>query len=114
VVEQGTARSVRMAQLQLAGKTGTAQNPQGPDHGWFIGFAPATRPLIVVGGIFENGLHGTVVAPYVARIAERYVLGPDTTEHGRGAEIVPLRVPEEAVPRPVTIDTTGRRGTGTR
>jgi len=114
VVEQGTARSVRMAQLQLAGKTGTAQNPQGPDHGWFIGFAPTTRPQIVVGGIFENGLHGTVVAPYVARIAERYVLGPDTTEHGRGAAIVPLRVPEETVPRPVTIDTTGRRGTGTR
>lgn len=113
VVEQGTGRAARMAQLQLAGKTGTAQNSQGPDHGWFIGFAPASRPLIVIGGIFENGLHGTVVAPYVARIAERYVLGPDTTAHGRAAEAVPLREPEDTAPAPVPMDT-ARRAPGTR
>jgi penicillin-binding protein 2 len=114
VVEQGTARASRMKQLQLAGKTGTAQNSQGPDHGWFIGFAPATRPLIVVGGIFENGLHGTVVAPYVARIAERYVLGPDTTAGGRAAASVPLRMPEDTAPVPVPLDSARRSVGGTR
>jgi penicillin-binding protein 2 len=114
VVEEGTARASRMKQLQLAGKTGTAQNSQGPDHGWFIGFAPATRPLIVVGGIFENGLHGTVVAPYVARIAERYVLGPDTTVGGRAAASVPLRMPDDTAPVPVPLDSARRSAGGTR
>src|SRR5437868_4997260 len=42
VVERGTARSAsgNAATLTIAGKTGTAQNPHGPAHGWFIGFAP--------------------------------------------------------------------------
>jgi len=105
VVEQGTARSVRMAQLQLAGKTGTAQETagKGKNDGWFIGFAPAARPLIVVGGVFEGIMqHGTVVAPLVARTAERYVLGPDTTRAGRSAE-VPLRELDDSVPTSVPV-----------
>jgi membrane peptidoglycan carboxypeptidase len=97
VVEQGTARAVRLASLQLAGKTGTAQNPEGPNTGWFIGFAPADRPQIVVAGVIEGAGHGTAVAPYVARIIERYVLGPDTTEQGRGFRPVRLAVPEDTV-----------------
>ena len=97
VVEQGTARAVRLASLQLAGKTGTAQNTEGANHGWFIGFAPADRPQIVVAGVIEGAGHGTAVAPYVARIIERYVLGPDTTARGRAGERVPLAVPEDTV-----------------
>lgn len=111
VVEQGTARSVRMAQLQLAGKTGTAQETggKGLNDGWFIAFAPAARPLIVVGGVFEGiTQHGTVVAPLVARTIERYVLGPDTTTKGRAAETVPLREPEDTVTTPVPLDTARR------
>ena len=114
VVEQGTARSVRLASLRLAGKTGTAQNTEGAEsHGWFIGFAPADRPQIVVGGIIENIGHGTAVAPYVARIIERYVLGPDSAAHGRGAEAVPLKVPEDTTPAVMPLDST-RRHLGTR
>ena len=101
VVERGTARGARLAQLHLAGKTGTAQNPHGLDHGWFIGFAPAERPAIVVGGIFEFGEHGTTVAPYVARVIERYLLGPDSA---RAAAIVPLAIPDDAKPRDVPLD----------
>ncbi len=110
VVEQGTARSVRLASLRLAGKTGTAQNTEGAqNHGWFIGFAPAERPEIVVGGVIENIGHGTAVAPYVARIIERYVLGPDTSAHGRGAEAVPLKVPEDTSPGAIPLDSVRRR-----
>src|SRR5258705_20756 len=47
VVEEGTARSGRLTGLQIAGKTGTAQNPHGASHGWFIGFAPADVPTFV-------------------------------------------------------------------
>src|SRR6267143_168912 len=73
VVEQGTARGSRLANLTIAGKTGTAQNPHGLDHGWFIGFAPADKPEIVVGAIVEFSQHGTAVAPLVARAIAHYL-----------------------------------------
>jgi penicillin-binding protein 2 len=78
VVEQGTARSGRLAALQIAGKTGTAQNSQGPDHAWFIGFGPADQPKIVVGAIIEFGRHGPAAVPLVARVIAHY-LGADST-----------------------------------
>jgi len=77
VVEQGTARASRMSNLTIAGKTATAQNPHGLDHGWFIGFAPAEKPEIVVGAIIEFAQHGTAVAPLVSKVIARY-LGADT------------------------------------
>jgi len=101
VVQRGTARGARLADLHLAGKTGTAQNPHGADHGWFVGFAPAEAPTIVVGGIMEHGLHGTTVAPYVARIVERFLLGP---ARSRGGEVVPLTIPQDSAPRSQPMD----------
>lgn len=73
VVQRGTAASSGGREIDMAGKTGTAQNPHGPDHGWFIGFAPATNPKIIVGSIMEFKLHGTVVAPYVAQVIRRFL-----------------------------------------
>ncbi len=93
VVERGTARGARLADLHLAGKTGTAQNPHGADHGWFIGFAPAENPRIVVGGIMEFGLHGTTVAPYVARVVERFLLGDSI--RGGPEDLRLLSVPDD-------------------
>jgi penicillin-binding protein 2 len=78
VVERGTGRGARVAELRIAGKTGTAQNSQGPDHGWFIGFAPADDPQIVVGAVIEFARHGSVVAPLVAQIIAHY-FGADTS-----------------------------------
>ncbi len=78
VVEQGTARGARLSDLKIAGKTGTAQNSQGPNHGWFIGFAPADNPQIVVGAVLEFARHGTAAAPLVARVIAHY-LGADTS-----------------------------------
>ncbi|MGH7498735.1 MAG: penicillin-binding protein 2, partial [Gemmatimonadales bacterium] len=78
VVERGTAARSRHADLAVAGKTGTAQNPHGKDHGWFIGFAPAEKPELVVGAIMEFAEHGTVAAPYVVSALRRYILGPDS------------------------------------
>ena len=73
VVDRGTAAASGGRDLRVGGKTGTAQNPQGPDHGWFIAFAPAENPKIVVGSIMEFALHGTAVAPYVVKVIRRYL-----------------------------------------
>jgi penicillin-binding protein 2 len=75
VVERGTARAAsgNAGTLTIAGKTGTAQNPHGPAHGWFIGFAPADKPEIVVGAIVEFAREGPYVAPLVARTITHYL-----------------------------------------
>ena len=73
VVQRGTAAASGGREINMAGKTGTGQNPHGPDHGWFIGFAPVENPQIVVGSIMEFKLHGSWVAPYVAQVMRRYL-----------------------------------------
>jgi penicillin-binding protein 2 len=75
----GTARGSRLRRWTLAGKTGTAQNPHGEDHAWFIGFAPAEAPAIVAMMIVEAGGHGSsAAAPYVSRLIERYLESIET------------------------------------
>ncbi|MBA3259773.1 MAG: hypothetical protein H0T68_09945, partial [Gemmatimonadales bacterium] len=105
VVERGTAAGSRRKDLAVAGKTGTAQNPHGKDHGWFIGFAPADKPELVVGGIMEFGEHGTTVAPYVVRALTRYLLGPDTVGTIKVKVLVDESVPpQDTAPRPIELD----------
>lgn len=70
----GTARGSRLRRWTLAGKTGTAQNPHGDDHAWFIGFAPADSAKIVAGAIVEAGGHGSsAAAPIVSRLIKFYL-----------------------------------------
>lgn len=45
--------------IDLAGKTGTAENPQGRDHGWFVAYGPFQNPNIVIAVIVENGGYGS-------------------------------------------------------
>jgi cell division protein FtsI/penicillin-binding protein 2 len=100
VVEQGTARGSRLAALTIAGKTGTAQNSHGADHGWFIGFAPADKPEIVVGSIIEFAQHGTAVAPLVARTIAHY-LGIEDTRF----QNIRITVPTDSAPQPFALPT---------
>ncbi|MGB9825545.1 MAG: peptidoglycan D,D-transpeptidase FtsI family protein, partial [Desulfofundulus sp.] len=44
VVKEGTGREAALPGITVAGKTGSAQNPGGEPHAWFVGFAPAERP----------------------------------------------------------------------
>jgi penicillin-binding protein 2 len=68
----GTAASANIKGLSFGGKTGSAQNPQNParDHAWFVGFAPAEDPQIVVGVFVEFGLHGYIAARIAKQIVE--------------------------------------------
>jgi penicillin-binding protein 2 len=60
--------------FEVAGKTGTAQNPLGEDHAWFIGFAPYEEPEIALAVVVDQGGSGSTVAGPVARkIFESYM-----------------------------------------
>lgn len=57
--------------VNVAGKTGTAENPQGSPHGWFIGFAPAEAPVVAVAVIIENsGQGGLDAAPVGGKVMQ--------------------------------------------
>ncbi len=64
--EHGTAKNLRTDLYTLGGKTGTAQNPHGENHSWFVGVAPLENPEIVICALVENAGHGSEVAAPVA------------------------------------------------
>lgn len=53
--------------VPIAGKTGTAENPHGDDHGWFVAYAPFNDPQIVVAVLIEQGGFGADSAVPIAR-----------------------------------------------
>ena len=67
VVTEGTGRAIDGPGLAIAGKTGTAENPGGAAHSWFIGFAPAQAPTLAVAVLVEHGGFGASVAAPIAR-----------------------------------------------
>ena len=64
---QGTAHWTRIPWLQVAGKTGTAQNPHGDHHSWYTAYAPADHPQIALAFIVENAGHGGDVSAPIAK-----------------------------------------------
>ena len=70
----GTATHIRLPDINIAGKTGTAQNPHGKDHAWFVGFAPYENPKIAVAVLVENvGFGGTHAAPIAQKVIQTYL-----------------------------------------
>lgn len=67
VVANGTGTRAQISSINVAGKTGTAENAQGKPHAWFIGFAPVENPKIVIAVIVENGGSGGSVAAPIAK-----------------------------------------------
>jgi penicillin-binding protein A len=78
VVQSGTGTPAQIPGIQVAGKTGTAQNVQGgAPHAWFTAFAPASDPKIAVAVVVENGgnagseaFGGKVAAPIARQVIE--------------------------------------------
>ncbi|GIV49995.1 MAG: penicillin-binding protein 2 [Candidatus Kapaibacterium sp.] len=69
----GTATNVRVDGVAVCGKTGTAQNPHGKDHSWFICYAPAEHPTIAMCVMVENaGFGATRAAPIARAILDAY------------------------------------------
>lgn len=67
VVKYGTGTAAKLPNVTVAGKTGTATHPGGPPDAWFVCFAPAQSPRVVVAVVVEDAGYGGVVAAPIAR-----------------------------------------------
>ncbi len=73
VVDVGTGGAARLKGIRVGGKTGTAQNPHGNDHAWFVCFAPVEAPRVAMAVLLENAGHGgSQAAPVAARWLAAY------------------------------------------
>jgi penicillin-binding protein 2 len=94
----GTAFWLKNKDIEIAGKTGTAQNPHGKDHALFVAFAPFKDPVIAVAVVVEHGEHGsTCAAPIACELIKKYlikesadslqVIAPDSLETHNGSPL---------------------------
>lgn len=119
----GTAWLSRLKDWDFYGKTGTAQNPHGADHGWFVGIAgpKGEDPEIVVAALLVHGMHGSEASGPVASVANFYL----DRKHGLPFERKPIvrynqslwgawmNAPIEDYPVRAPADTTSRPETAT-
>jgi len=79
VVAEGTGQAAKLAGVEIYGKTGTAQNPHGKDHAWFVAYASiAGQPSkVAVAVLVEHGEHGASAAAPIARSVIEAVLRAD-------------------------------------
>ena len=86
--KRGTARGIRLKDVEIAGKTGTAQVfsvKKGEkidfknlkyslrDHAWFVCYAPAQNPVIAISVMIEHGEHGSsTAAPIAGALIDQY------------------------------------------
>ncbi|MBZ4487209.1 penicillin-binding protein 2 [Microbacterium sp. cx-55] len=81
-VSSGVASNARIDGVEVAGKTGTAENGDTQPYSlWFTGFAPADDPQVAVAVVVENGggrgqsgSGGSIAAPIAKQVMEA-VLG---------------------------------------
>ena len=74
----GTAclETIKLEDIVICGKTGTAQNPHGANHSVFIAFAPRDHPKIAIAVYVENAGYGaTWAGPVASLMIEKYIKG---------------------------------------
>ncbi len=95
----GSARSLQIVPVEMAGKTGTAQwSSKKAPHAWFTGFAPYDNPQVVITILVEEGREGSTVAVPMAREIMQWHFG------GRDKAITPPLVVPEATSTEVYLD----------
>ncbi len=77
VITEGSGRFyANLPDIEVAGKTGTSQNPHGANHGWFIAYAPMDDPKIAIAVLTENSGFGSIsAAPVASLLIEQYLTG---------------------------------------
>jgi penicillin-binding protein 2 len=85
LLPEGTAPSAHVPDVDIAGKTGSAQivslalrakhqnNADFAQNGWFVGFTPRRNPDIIVCVLFEGGEHGKLAARLATQVIKAYV-----------------------------------------
>jgi penicillin-binding protein 2 len=85
LLPEGTAPSAHIANVEIAGKTGSAQTvslglrakhankAEYAQNGWFVGFTPKRNPDIVVCVLFQGGEHGKLAARLATQVIKAYV-----------------------------------------
>ena len=78
----GTGRwsNPKIPGLRIGGKTGTAENPHGEPHAWFIAYGEKDDEMITIIILIENGGSGGEVAAPIAKSVFQYYYGPKTTK----------------------------------
>lgn len=76
-VTGGTCRGINLLpEIEVCGKTGTAENPHGKDHSIFMGFAPKESPKVAIFVIVENAGFGATFAVPIGRLmVQKYLKG---------------------------------------
>jgi penicillin-binding protein 2 len=75
VVASGTGGATRLGNVEVAGKTGSAEAPPigSKTHAWFCCYAPADKPTIAICAFVEHGGHGgSICAPIAKVVLEKY------------------------------------------
>lgn len=68
VINEGSGRGAKLPDVQVAGKTGTAEiGKTKTPNAWFIAFAPADNPQVALAIMLENGGQGGRIAAPAAR-----------------------------------------------
>lgn len=82
-VEQGTGYMSQVKGLKIYGKTGTAQNPHGDDHAWFVAYATYNNEpaKVAVAVLVEHGEHGATEAAPIAKSVIEAVLEKEISEY---------------------------------
>jgi peptidoglycan glycosyltransferase len=78
VVNAGTATAAALQDIQVAGKTGTAEKGDGTNLAWFIGFAPADDPQVAIAVVIEDttSTGGEAAAPLAATVINTALAQP--------------------------------------
>ncbi len=78
----GTGRrsNPKIPGLRIGGKTGTAENPHGEPHAWFIAYGEKDDDMISITIMIENGGSGGEVAAPMARKVFQHYYGPKSTK----------------------------------
>lgn len=70
VVASGTGGATKLGNVEVAGKTGSAEAPPAGSrtHAWFCCYAPADKPRIAICAMVEHGGHGGSAAAPIAKV----------------------------------------------
>jgi len=82
----GTCRAVALPDIEVCGKTGTAENPHGKDHSIFMGFAPYDKPKVAIAVYVENAGFGATYAVPIGRLMLEKFLYGEILERSRYTE----------------------------